>query len=61
MGKMAEEKTILEIEGLKLWYKVYKGYTKVLDGIDLSVKKGEKVGIVGEAGCGKTTTVKSIL
>lgn len=58
---MAEEKTILEIEGLKLWYKVYKGYTKVLDGIDLSVKKGEKVGIVGEAGCGKTTTVKSIL
>jgi peptide/nickel transport system ATP-binding protein len=52
---------ILEIRGLKLWYKVYKGYSKVLDGIDLTVSKGQKVGIVGEAGCGKTTTVKAIL
>lgn len=58
---MSDDKTILEIKGLKLWYKVYKGYTKVLDGVNLSVKKGEKAGIVGEAGCGKTTTVKSIL
>ena len=58
---MTDEKTILEIKNLKLWYKVYKGYLKVLDGVNLSVKKGEKVGIVGEAGCGKTTTVKSIL
>ncbi len=53
--------TILEIRGLKLWFKVYRGYSKVLDGVDLKVRKGEKVGIVGEAGCGKTTTVKSIL
>lgn len=58
---MTDEKTILEIKNLKLWYKVYKGYLKVLDGVNLTVKKGEKVGIVGEAGCGKTTTVKSIL
>lgn len=57
---MADEK-ILEMKDLKLWYKVYKGYSKVLDGVNLSVHKGEKVGIVGEAGCGKTTTVKSIL
>ena len=52
---------ILQINGLKLWYRIYKGYSKVLDGIDLTVHKGQKVGIVGEAGCGKTTTVKSIL
>lgn len=52
---------ILEIKNLKLWYKVYQGYSKVLDGVNLTVGKGEKVGIVGEAGCGKTTTVKSIL
>ena len=58
---MSEENVILEIKDLKLWYKVYKGYTKVLDGVNLSVRKGEKAGIVGEAGCGKTTTVKSIL
>ena len=58
---MSDENIILEIKDLKLWYKVYKGYTKVLDGVNLSVRKGEKAGIVGEAGCGKTTTVKSIL
>lgn len=58
---MADSNMILEIKNLKLWYIVYKGYLKVLDGVNLSVRKGEKVGIVGEAGCGKTTTVKSIL
>lgn len=56
-----ERETILEIKNLKLWFKVYQGYSKVLDGVNLTVHKGEKVGIVGEAGCGKTTTVKSIL
>ena len=44
---MTDEKTILEIKNLKLWYKVYKGYLKVLDGVNLTVKKGENVGIVG--------------
>lgn len=59
---MNKERTpILEIKNLKLWFKVYHGYSKVLDGVDLIVHEGEKVGIVGEAGCGKTTTVKSIL
>lgn len=56
-----ERETILEIKNLKLWFKVYQGYSKVLDGVNLTVHRGEKVGIVGEAGCGKTTTVKSIL
>ena len=56
-----ELETILEIKNLKLWFKVYQGYSKVLDGVNLTVHRGEKVGIVGEAGCGKTTTVKSIL
>ncbi|MDR1438771.1 MAG: ABC transporter ATP-binding protein [Clostridiales bacterium] len=52
---------LLEIKGLRLWYKVYRERAKVLDGVDLTVSPGQKVGIVGEAGCGKTTTVKSIL
>lgn len=56
-----EREIILEIKNLKLWFKVYQGYSKVLDGVNLTVHRGEKVGIVGEAGCGKTTTVKSIL
>lgn len=42
-------------------YKVYEGWLKVLNGVNISVAKGEKVGIIGESACGKTTTVKSIL
>jgi peptide/nickel transport system ATP-binding protein len=52
---------LLEVKNLRVHYKVYGGILKVLDGIDLYVDKGEKVGIVGETGCGKTTTMKAIL
>ena len=53
--------SLLQISGLKLWYKVYKDYSQVLDGVELKVRRKEKVGIVGEAGCGKTTTMKAVL
>lgn len=52
---------LLEIRDLSINFKVYDGLLKVVDGVDLKVKTGEKVGLVGESGCGKTTTVKSIL
>jgi len=54
-------KILLEIKDLHVWYRVYGGYLKVLNGIYLMVREGERVGLVGEAGCGKTTTMKSIL
>ncbi len=50
---------ILEIKGLKKYYKVpnstTKAYLKAVDGIDLKVRTGETLGIVGESGCGKST------
>jgi peptide/nickel transport system ATP-binding protein len=52
---------ILQIQNLKLWYRVYKGYAKVLNGVNLRVGRGRKSAVVGEAGCGKTTAMKSIL
>ena len=52
---------LLNIKDLHVWYKVYRGYLKVLNGLHLMVREGERVGLVGEAGCGKTTTMKSIL
>ncbi|NLJ99689.1 MAG: ABC transporter ATP-binding protein [Clostridia bacterium] len=52
---------ILDIRDLYVWYRTYEGYSKVLDGVDFNVNKGEKVGLVGEAGCGKTTTMRSVL
>lgn len=56
-----KNKTLLDIKNLFVWYKVFGGFLKVLNGVNLVVKEGERVGLVGEAGCGKTTTMKSIL
>ncbi len=55
------DQPMLEIENLVLWYKTYRGFSKVLDGVSMSVYRGEKVGLVGESGCGKTTTMKAVL
>jgi peptide/nickel transport system ATP-binding protein len=52
---------LVQVENLKVEYKVYEGWLKVLNGVNISVGKGEKVGIIGESACGKTTTVKSML
>ncbi len=52
---------LLEIKDLRVEFKVYGGILKVLDGVNFKVSTGEKVGLVGETGCGKTTTMKAIL
>lgn len=53
--------TLLKIENLHVEFKVYEGRLRVLNGVNLSVQVGERVGLVGEAGCGKTTTMKCVL
>lgn len=52
---------ILDIQNLSVWYKTYRGYAEVVDGVNMYIKKGEKIGIVGESGCGKTTVMKSVM
>jgi peptide/nickel transport system ATP-binding protein len=52
---------LLEIKDLHVHFAVYGGRLKVLDGINLVVNSGEKIGLVGETGCGKTTAMKAIL
>ncbi|MGA8246761.1 MAG: ABC transporter ATP-binding protein [Nocardioides sp.] len=53
---------VLEIEDLHVWFRSGglgrgRGENHVLQGIDLSIRPGERVGLVGESGCGKTTTI----
>jgi peptide/nickel transport system ATP-binding protein len=56
---MAE--TLLDIRGLKTWFKTDDGMVRAVDGIDLHIDRGETVGVVGESGCGKTVTARSVL
>src|SRR3979490_3423466 len=56
---MAE--TLLDIRGLKTWFKTDDGMVRAVDGIDLHVDRGETGGVVGESGCGKTVTARSVL
>lgn len=55
------DKRLLDIRNLSVSYKTYRGFSHVLDDISMYVKPQEKVGIVGESGCGKTTSMKTVL
>lgn len=52
---------VLEVRGLTTEFKGKDGPLKIIENIDLTVKKGEIMGIVGESGCGKSVTSLSIL
>src|SRR5436189_3253444 len=53
--------TLLSVEGLRTYFYTYAGVVKAVDGITLQVNKGETLGLVGEAGSGKTVTAQSIM
>ncbi|MGC6174153.1 ABC transporter ATP-binding protein [Lacrimispora sp. 38-1] len=58
---MRESDTILEIKELSVSIKMDEGILKPVRGINVSVAKGETLGLVGESGCGKSLTSKAIL
>jgi microcin C transport system ATP-binding protein len=64
----AKAPTILEAKGLRVWFPIRRGFLrrvvghiKAVDGIDLSVKQGQTLGVVGESGSGKTTLGLALL
>ncbi len=64
-----DDEVLLEVRDLKMYFPVSSGlvfqktvaYIKAVDGISFTVKRGETLGLVGESGCGKTTTGRCIL
>lgn len=52
---------LLRVENLKQHFAMGKGTVKAVDGVSFEVKKGEVFSLVGESGCGKTTTGRSII
>jgi len=57
------DETLLQVEGLKVQFPIRKGIlqrrqgvVRAVDGVDFSIASGETLGLVGESGCGKTTT-----
>ena len=52
---------MLEIRNLKTWFRTDDGMVRAVDGVDLSVNRGETLAVVGELGCGKTVTARSML
>lgn len=54
-------KELLRIENLRLYFDTEEGTVKALEDVNLSVKEGEIVGVVGETGSGKSITAMSIL
>lgn len=52
---------LLEVNQLKTYFRISRGYVKAVDNVSFSIEKGEAIGLAGESGCGKTTTALSIL
>jgi oligopeptide transport system ATP-binding protein len=66
---MPENGTLLTVENLKMWFPITQGIViqrhigdiKAVDGVSFFIRHGETLGLVGESGCGKSTTGRAIL
>src|SRR5256885_265303 len=60
MRENGEASPLLEIRGLKTYFATDDGMVQAVDGVDLTIGRGETLGGVGESGCGKTVTALAV-
>ncbi len=58
---MANQDMLLEVKGLKTYFFLDEGTVKAVDGVDFHIRRGQTLCVVGESGCGKSVTARSIL
>jgi peptide/nickel transport system ATP-binding protein len=65
---MTQNKVLVEVRNLKMYFPIQKGFlrrvvghVRAVDGVNFFIREGETLGLVGESGCGKTTTGRCIL
>ncbi len=69
MSDKADNDLLIRVENLKMHFPIYRGMIwsrqvgaiKAVDGVSFAIKRGETLGLVGESGCGKSTTGRAIL
>jgi peptide/nickel transport system ATP-binding protein len=52
---------VLSVEGLEVWFDVPGGELHAVQGVEFDLYPGERMGLVGESGCGKTTTILALM
>ncbi len=65
----AHDEVLVRVDDLRMYFPITKGVlvqrhvadVKAVDGISFAIKRGETLGLVGESGCGKSTTGRAIL
>ncbi len=58
---MKHDQLLLSVENLKTYFFLDEGTVRALDGVDFNIYRGQTLGVVGESGCGKSVTARSIL
>ena len=65
---VSDEKPLLSVSDLKIHFPIHKGIlrrkvgeVKAVDGLNFYIMRGETLGLVGESGCGKSTTGRAVL
>jgi peptide/nickel transport system ATP-binding protein len=57
---MTDSPVLIDIQDLRVSFPLDEGTVQAVDGVDLTIRRGEVLGVVGESGCGKSVTAQTI-